>query len=206
MRWLGWTIFGVGAAAVLALALWLRHKAGGSVTGGDDRVGPGGVVPGDPEQLARATGLTLEEYALARLMQSEESSEPARVAVGWATRNAASRQGVSIAELLLRGNAMSKGKFGAQATGKWAATSKPPTAATMILARKVLAKQVPDPTGGATQWDAPKAQAVLNKKDPKKYKTPEEIAAIRQAAGSEMVMVPGVTSTRFWRPKGKGKA
>ena len=203
MQWRGWAIIGVAAAGVLGLALWLRRKAGGSVTGGDDRVDGGGVVPGDPEKLARAAGLTLEEYALARLMESEESSEPARIAVGWATRNAAQRQGVSIPSLLLRGNLSSKGRFGRQDTGKWASTSKPPTAGTMLLARKVLAKEMPDPTGGATQWDAPRAQATLNKRDPKKYKAPEQIAEIRQAAGSEMVWVKGVTATRFWRPKGR---
>jgi hypothetical protein len=202
LRWLGWTLVGVGAAGVLGLALWARKLVGGSVTGGDDRVDGSGVVPGDPEKLARAAGATLDEYALARCMESEESSEPARTAIGWTVRNAATRQSISIASLLLRGNTLSKGKFGAQSTGKWAATSKPPTSATLALAKKVMSKQVPDPTGGATQWDAPKAQAALHARDPGKYKTPEEIAQIRQAAGSVMVMVPGVLSTRFWKPKG----
>lgn len=96
-------------------------------------------------------------------------------------------------------------KLGGQ-RGRYAATDQPPTADNVKLALDVLAGRVGDPTGGAVQFDAPKTQAILNKKRPKTaadpggYSTPEVIAKERQAAGRKVAYIPGIDPglARFW--------
>jgi hypothetical protein len=206
-----WVVIGIGSTGALIGALWLRAKAGGAVAGADDRAGPDKKVPGKPEDLARLAGVDVDVYSLARCMEREETSQAGRIAVGWVTRNEARREKISVTKLLTRSTvkdtktgkvsvAFGDGFYGSQELHKWAATTNPPSAGSIELAKKILAEppKISDPTGGATQWDAPEAQDALHKKDPKKYKTSAEIATLRQAAGKKMVMVAGVPKTRFW--------
>ena len=211
MTTVGWSVFGAAAAGVLGLALYARKRAGLPVSSGDDRAGKTGIVPGDPVELARAAGVPVDVYSLARCMETEEGGKAGRIAVGWATRNAAERQRTTITKLVTRAQYKDKqgkliidkaaaGKYSSQDHHKWCGTKDAPTAATLELAKQIAATppKIPDPTGGATQWDAPELQAKLHAKNPKKWKSPAEVAAKRQAAGKRMVMVPGVPKTRFW--------
>lgn len=187
----------LGLASLAGLGILSRKK---SAPGEElvDQLDARGIVPGDPAELAAAAGVSLNVYALARLGQSEESTTAGRTAVMWATVNEANRRHTSVASLLLAStHDEADGFFGTQA-GRYASTSKAPTAATLGLAQQVYDGKIQDPTGGANQWDAPATQALLHAKQPEKYKSPEEVAANREAAGSHMALVPGVNSTRFW--------
>jgi hypothetical protein len=175
----------------LILSAWKRKDIVAAVTG---------VIETSPVDLARADGVTIEIESLARTMESEESSTAARTAIGWATKNAAKKAGKSITDLVTKANDPKvNGKYSRQDVGgKWCATSKSPSRATLSLAADILAGKIPDPTKGATQWDAPKAQAALHAKNPAKFKSPEEVAQKRLAAGRKLVVIDGVPNTRFW--------
>lgn len=201
MTWKGWSVVGGFVAVVLGATFYMRRKVAAAVTD-DDRAGPDGIVKGKPEDLARAAGVPVDVYSLARLMQTEEATRTGRIAVGWATRNAATRGKVTITKLVTRSNSKAAaGKYGRQDVGpKWAATTQAPTAETLELAKQIMAEppKIPDPTKGATQWDAPAAQDRLHKQNPAKWKPAAEIAKTREAAGKKLVTVAGVPNTRFW--------
>ncbi len=175
----------------------------------NEKADAGGVVQADPYLIARAHGVSLDVEALARMAVKEAGAgEKAQIAVMWATRNMARRRGESISALLLRGRTRSgvatssDGKFGAQNTGKYASTVLPSTAASRARAEKVMAGTVPDPTGGAVQFDAPSAQDKLKAAGVAGYdKSAEDIASDRSKS-EVAVMVPGVSNIRFWVPKG----
>ena len=174
----------------------------------NEKADAGGVVQSDPWAIAQSHGVSLDVEALARLAVSEAGSgEKAQIAVMWATRNMAAKRGESVNALLLRGRtksgvaSSSNGKFGAQNTGKYASTRLPSTAASRTRAARVMAGAVPDPTGGATQYDAPKAQNALAAEGVAGYsQTADQVAASRSKT-SVAVIVPGVTGIRFWVPK-----
>ena len=197
-----WVLFGVAALAVLALG------AKTVIDAAAEKADSNGVVQAEPYQIAAAHGVSLDVEALARLGPSEAgSSKAAQTAVMWATVNYAKRAGLSISQLLLRGRlksglpSSSEGKFGAQNTGKYASTRNPSTSQSRELAAGVLSGKIPDPTKGATQYDAPAAQdAGVAKKLPGYTKTSAEIAAERSKT-SKLVMVAGVSNIRFWAPK-----
>jgi spore germination cell wall hydrolase CwlJ-like protein len=142
-----------------------------------------------------------EVEALARVMQSEAGGEPKaiQVAVGYATINLSNARNVSIWELA-RGTA---DEWGGQGSGGRRVSSRVPATAKMTeLARAVLSGDEPDPTGGAIQFDSPRAQRALMVKMPELYKTsPEQVAANRRSTGLELVLLPGIPEERFrmWR-------
>lgn len=195
-----WWAIAIGAGLAILLG-----GTGVAVAASAERSGADGICRADPAGIARAHGVSLDVEALARLGVSEMgASARGQTAVMWAAINAA--RGKSVSALLLRGrlkNGMpssSDGKFGAQNTGKYASTRLPSTAASRELAARVLAGKVPDPTGGATRFDAPTAQDKLRAAGVAGYsQSAAEIAAARSAK-AVLVMVPGITSTRFWRP------
>lgn len=176
-------------------------------------VGPDGIVrwdggqglPADPRELASQAGAGIDVYALARLGASEAGSEAEKVAVMWATVNQARARKVTISQLLTRASkgGPSDGFFARQNVGgRFGSTARSPSAKDLEIARKVHAQLIPDPTGGARQWDSPKAQdALLAKGTPGYTKTAADVAAERSKT-NDLVMVPGVPNTRFWRPKG----
>jgi hypothetical protein len=197
----------VGGSVAL---LYLGGKAMGAL---NEKADANGVCQTDPEAIARAHGVSLDVEALARMAVKEAGAgEKAQIAVMWACRNEAKREGISVARLLLRGRnkngtpSSSDGKFGSQNTGKYAATPLPSTPESRARAAKVLAGAVSDPTGGAVQFDAPSAQDKLQAAGVAGYtKSAAEVAADRLATRS-FVMVPGVTNIRFWVPKSGGAA
>jgi hypothetical protein len=187
-------------AAVAGGAILLSRKVAGSVD--DEAANSSGLVEGDPLRLAAKRGCTLNEYALARMMTSEASSRASRIAVGWAALNYAAARGESISTVLLRGKGSSEGHFGAQNLGKYASTRAVPPPNVISDAKAILKGTIKDPTGGCRQWDAPAAQdRMLKDKVPGYKKSSVEIAEERSKT-SDLVMVPGVPETRFWRPKG----
>jgi hypothetical protein len=185
----------VGAAVVLALAGGLVILIRRSSLDTEDET----PVDGDPRALALAASQTTDVYALARVVTSEASVLPraAQVGVAWATRNLAAAEGKSVFELVV-GTA---GRFGPQGSGGRKVSSKQvPGKLQLEIASDVLADRVSDPTGGATQFDAPGEQdreyaAGIVTHDS------AEIAASRMRAGYELVVIDGVDPqvTRFWR-------
>jgi len=97
------------------------------------------------------------------------------------------------------------GRFAAQDSGQYAATSTAPTARTLALAAAVIKGRVPDFVEHAVQWDAP---AVQDRNHERYLREPErfpqyryssaDIARRRTEAGAREVRVPGVPATRFW--------
>lgn len=199
-----WWLLG-GALAVAAVGL--GHKvvkvvrSGRAIGGPEAYAAASGIVPGNPATLASAAGGSLVSYSLARLMASEAGGQPeaVKVAVAWAAKNEAARRGITVADLLLG----AEKKYARQTVkGRYASTGQPPTAADVTLANRVAAGLVPDPTGGATNWDSPRVQDRLLASGTRGYrKTSAEVAAARRAEGFTLVTLPGVDPTviRFWR-------
>ena len=195
-----WTLIGLGSASVLGLS-WLLRRA--TATAVETRLhvpNQRGIVEADPAGLAYASGAPLDQYALASAMQSEEKTDKGRLAVGRAIWNAVRQdRGEIVGKLLPHGH------FASQESGQYAATHKPPTARTLMLAAAIIEGRVPDMVHGAVQWDAPRTQDIKHQqylKDPKKhphYKhSSTQIAQIRTTAGAHEIRVPGVAETRFW--------
>jgi hypothetical protein len=178
------------------------------------KVGAVGWVETDPRELADSAGAPLDTYALASMIRSEAGgSTVTQLACGWTAKNKAEARGISIFELLIIAgrnepgtNRLNRhpsyGFFASQNVGpRYAATDEAPTVDDLKLAQQIIDEEIPDPTGGCTQFDAPKAQRkLLAAATPGYEKTPEELAEER-SKNATLVKVPGVTSTRFWRPK-----
>jgi len=164
----------------------------------------GDIVQESPGELALSAGVPLEVYSLARMIASEHGSDGPEIktAVGFAAWNEARRRGTTITKLMTASK-KSPGHFGAQHMGRYASTARDPRAIDLAIAGKILGGALSDPTGGANQFDAPKTQRILHKRDPSKFPTPEKVAANRIAGGQEMVSIPGVDADylRFWRPR-----
>lgn len=159
-----------------------------------------GVVRVDPDELATAAGCSLDEYALARMIASEEggSDTGTKIAVAWATFNEADRRGTSISAMLLHAlNSDHSGYFGTQkdlATGKsdrYASTALDPHAGDVQIAQGVLGQTIPDPTGGANQFDRPAGE-----------KNPDAIAASRLKTSEPVTVASADPGLRFWRVRG----
>lgn len=176
-----------------------------------------GIVPCDPQALADEAGCTLEEYALARNIASEEgnSSAGTQALVAWATKNKAAAQGVSIFRLLTivstkhleQHTVEHGGRFGTQAdlealvespkgsgrmvhpSDREASTALDPYEGHLNIARGVLSGAIPDASGGAVGYDRPSGEA-----------NPDTVAAKRAAEGLVPAMVPdvGQGDLRFW--------
>jgi hypothetical protein len=162
-----------------------------------------GVVNADPVELASSAGLTLEEYALARMIASEEprADNVTKAAIAWATYNKANAQGTTIAALLLKAkNPLHDGYFGSQkdkdpssqnfnGSDRYATTALDPYDGEGQIAQGVLGGTIPDLTGGASQFDRPAGE-----------KDPDRVAQNRLNSGASLVMVAGADpGLRFWR-------
>lgn len=196
-------LLGIGSLVVIGAVVLGRKVAMGPSS--NEKADANGLVQAEPFRLAEQRGVSLDIYALARMLVSEagEKNKAAMTAVGWAAVNHAIARGESISTVLLRGKGSSEGKFGGQNTGgKYASTKQVPSDTTIALAKGILAHTIPDPTKGARQWDAPAAQNKLVAGKVAGYaKTSDDVAAERSKT-NDLVMVSGVPSIRFWRPKG----
>jgi hypothetical protein len=202
----------MGAAVVGAVLLGTGGDAAAAAI--SHVIGPKGWVEADPRRLASLAGVSDSTYALASAMVSEAGDEPlAQTAVGWALKNHADDRGESVFRVLTRAGRNDKdtrqfvahesnGYFGPQNVGpRWATTRKAPTSMALDLASAILSDAVDDPTGGATQFDAPSAQDGFIGKVEGYIKSAQQIAEER-SKGSDMVMLPGVPNIRFWVPRG----
>ena len=190
----------VGAAIVALLSLWRRKEP---VTAMTELVT--GIIKELPAEEAARKSVDIDCLSLARSMQSEESGEQARLAVGYAVKRHAARKGMSITKLVTFPSHFPEvnGHYSQQRYAKYCSTFQTPTTHTLELAQSVQAGEADDPSQGAEQWDNPILQHALafaHPYDPEThhgYKTPDEIAADREAAGYKPVAVEG-TTTRFW--------
>lgn len=162
-----------------------------------------GVVPGTPDSLASTANLTDDQYALARMVSSEEgnSDNTIKVAVCWAVINYAAKVGKSITDLLIHATEPThSGSFGtyknidaSSATNgkpdRYASTALDPYDGDGQIASSCLDGTFADPTNGATQFDRPGGE-----KDPTYTETK------REAAGLHQVDVEGIDPSviRFW--------
>jgi hypothetical protein len=174
-----------------------------------------GIVDELPAVEAARKGIPLEVLCLARAMQSEEgmSSETARIAVGHCVKNHAARLGLSIQTLTTRTSKRKDGSrncpeadghFSRQEFAKYCSTFTAPSDRNVQLSGGIINGLSDDPTLGAELFDNPTLQDYLAKIRPyneathKGYKTADQVAAKRVAAGFTAVNIEG-TSTRFWR-------
>jgi hypothetical protein len=213
---------------LLALAAWITYDGDGDpVTGLMDtlaRITRGsrltrapydpqtGVVPGTPEDLAtEAGGLTADQYALARLISSEEgtSDNTIKTAVALATVNHAAAVGKTVTELLTHAvEPNHSGRFGTyhnidpssshyttnakgtpNAPDRYASTALDPYDGDGQIAAQVLDGTIADFTNGAQYYDRPGGE-----------KDPGYTEKKRLAAGLSQVYPEGIdpTEIRFW--------
>jgi hypothetical protein len=210
-RWLPW---------VVALAIvWFLYSGDGNPIEGfrntlDQLEGRGsrvthapadsdGVVEEDPDELASEAGVSLNVYAAARNIASEEghADRDTKIAVCWCLINEASRRGSSVAAVLLKAkNPDHDGLFGSQAdldpdsanykgSDRYASTRLDPYDEEIAVAQGCLSGEIRDPTNGCQQYDRPAGE-----------KDPVAVANKRFAAGAELVDVPSADpGLRFWR-------
>lgn len=170
---------------------------------GDGVVTTDGINPAPPDSLAAGQGVEQNRYAMARAIMSEVGTLPtaAWYGVGWAIRNMAAHQGVSVLRLITRCGVKNSagtwqalagcdGFFGKQ-THRYCSSAQDATDDALQVADDVISSNVPDPTGGARQWDSPNSFSALGESDD---------APQREAAGLTAVALPGVSinSLRFW--------
>jgi hypothetical protein len=174
-----------------------------------------GIVAELPADEAKRKNIPIEILCMARAMRSEEGSsgEAARIAVGHAIKNHARKLGLSVQTLVTRTSKRADGsrrcpeadgRFSRQSFAKYCTTFNSPNDRDVALAGGIINGLSDDPTGGAELFDNPTLQDILAKLQPfnaethKGYKTADEVAATRQAAGYTSINIEG-TTTRFWR-------
>jgi hypothetical protein len=192
-----WAGLAVGAVA-FAGGAWLLVRRNADQE--DDVSSEDATTPDSPAALARDKGVSLDVYALARVIASEAGGQTwaAQVAVAWAVINYAKVRGKSVAAVVL-GSASSFGPQGSGGRG-YVSSSKAPTSAQLGLAMAIDRGEIADPTGGATNFDSPREQRREHDAGLVK-KTPEEVAADRERSGlvAYDVDVDGA-DFRFWGP------
>ncbi len=165
---------------------------------------PQGLVADDPSDLADEAGYSLEAYAAGRMLASEESTSDTttQAAVVWALLNKAAASGKGVADVLLAAkNPHNRGNFGSQkdkdpassnygGSDRYASTAQDPYDRDCKIAQQCMSGEIPDLTGGATNFDRVSGE-----------KNPDKVAADRQSSGLQPVEVAGADpGLRFWRP------
>ncbi len=176
MRWHVWLVLGV-----LAIGLMFTISMTSS-------------TPSVPSMLVIPDEDDIE--ALGRMIASENPKDLLIVqrAIAWAARNEAARERKSVADLVMPGGVPGHQK------GRYATTINPATTATRLIAFDVLSGKVPDPTGGAIQFDAPHTQDLLFARGDAHHDA-AGIYDIRTSEGKVPVYLPGVDPNhmRWWR-------
>lgn len=188
------TANGIGMAVGGAIGVGLLAAVGTFISRRTITTVDGSVVPADIQGLADAAGYDVAVYALARVGASEAGGQKkiAKAGVMWVVMNEATRRGSDVLRVIL-GSASS---FGAQGTGGrgFVSSSHDPQTIDLVTAAGVVDGSIDDPTGGAVNFDSPRAYS-----DPSRADT---FAANRQSEGKELVTLEGVPEStfRFWRP------
>lgn len=171
------------------------------------RVGPEtypddhGIIQVPPGSLAKAAGLPLDVYALARCLSSEHGRDnvETKIAVAWAVKNEARASGRSIFAQLTRqpGDGITNvanGLFSGQdvpGPNKYASTRLDPYEQEAQIAAAVVAGTIIDPTRGATNFFSPKGQRASHAKNPAGNLPPDQLIASWEAKGLRPVDVEG---------------
>lgn len=162
-----------------------------------------GVVPRKPEDLAALADASVDQYALARALSSEEgnSDNAIKVAVCWAMLNYAAKEGQSISDILIHAHEPThSGFFGTYKNidpassskgqpDRYASTALDPYEGDLQIASSCIDGTFADPTSGAIQFDRPGGE-----------KHPDYTASKRTAAGLAQKDVDGIDPSviRFW--------
>ena len=171
-----------------------------------------GIVAELPQAEATRKAIPLEILSLARAMESEESNEDARIAVGYCARNQAAKLAISITTLVTTTSKVNGvhmcpdalGHYSRQNFAKFCTTFNAPSDHTVQLAGGIINGVGNDPTNGGTHFDNEFLQDALAKIHPfnpethRGYHTSAEIEAKRRAVGLVPFSIDG-TRTRFWR-------
>lgn len=176
-----WRLIGIGAAAGLGVFWYVNRDQPGTlleqlaataanwVTRGrrltHTTPNESGDIENDPQSLADEASavvgreVSLEAYALARMLASEEerASTTTKVAIAWVAVNEAARRGVSVPVLLLADRGPGDGFFGEQ-RGRYASTAADPYEGDLQAAEAVLSGEIGDITGGAIHFYRPELQ------------------------------------------------
>lgn len=206
--WEGLAILAVFAAVAVAIG---RGSGGGvPLSGGlaeivaslqqtprGGRVGPAtsidstGTVRDDPRGLALKADTDLQVYTLARALTSEHGSDGPliQICVAHAVLNNARRAGMMVFKRCVG----SGDRYGKQGTGtrSYIATRADPREREVLIAAGSIGGQIPDPTGGATNFFSPKAQDWLYKEG----RTSKDAAmtdAKWQAGGLKPIQIAGI--------------
>ena len=158
-----------------------------------------GIIPTLPADLAASAGVDIDQYSLARAMQSEESTAAGRTAIGWAIRNHAGDRSITSVVTENPKNPACDGHYSSEMPGKYCSTAHTPSSGTLDLAASIISGEIADPTGGATFWDGPAAQDAAHARNPEKYT--RDWAAQEQhriSQGYSEVHIDGV-ETVFWK-------
>lgn len=203
----------------------------GEIIGPVTKPDAAGVVRTQPAELLsaanaelRAAGLpelSLDEYALARCLQSEHGleSDAVRTWVAWAVRNAAGSGGLFSKLCRSGNNPLFKGMFAEQrADVRYAATHLSPRAVNCTIARNVCRAWVgADPTKGATNFFSPATMDYGHKQylagNPRFAKYTRDAAGVRADWAKKYNLVsigapPGTPpgKVEFFAPKKKATA
>lgn len=154
-----------------------------------------GVIDTPPAELAQEDHVSVEVESLARVGQSEESSEAGRTAVMWTAKNMAAKRGISITQLVTSAKHIVNGehivesydgKYTRDLAGKYCSTFQQPSASTLALSAAIINETVQDPTSGAIHWLGIPAWGGSTEQS---FLGPEQLQRIE---------IPGVYKTRFY--------
>lgn len=187
----------------IAFAFWKRRWIMAEVLG---------TITDSPADLADSAGYDTDLYSLARVGQSEESGLGS-ICVMFATKTEAKRSKKSVTELVTHATLKDAeghrypgpgdGKYGNQGNRsqgfRFCSTASDPSDDMLTKAGQVISGAISDPTNGCHHWDNPSLQDKKHAADPDTHLSSEEIARRREASGWHMVIIDGVTRTRFWR-------
>ena len=147
--------------------------------------------------------IAIDDFILATIIASEADASYTpymRAAIGNAVVNHQNAGGHSLFEILKNPD----GVFADQLGGNYVATANPPTEEDLLIAEAVRDGRLPDTTGGAVEFDSPRAQrALVNQGIYSADNGPEAVAARRMKGGKVPFYLPNVSpdEIRFWVKK-----
>lgn len=169
------------------------------------------IVTDTPAELAKAASailkrpvpIAIDDFILATIIASEADSSYTpymRGAIGNAVMNHQRAAGEHLFEILKN----PAGAFADQLGGRYVSTVRPPTEEDLLIAEAISSGRLPDTTGGAVEFDSPRAQRALVASGVYSAENgPEAVAARRMRGGKVPFYLPNVNpdEIRFWVPK-----
>ena len=162
----------------------------------------GGLTSQEVGEIGKSYGASLGETAAVMAIASESSGRglfgPEGVGIAYTIANRMRKRDKGAWDTVV-GDADTTGEQRGRpySTRRVPGASKFPRILEMF--RRAVDKPGEDPTGGATMFFHPTAQKSLHYRDPKRFKSPEEVRKTREGAGLERVNVPGADNIEFHR-------